>query len=90
MRGWVFRVENERSLDQRDGQVRPPGLLGENAEMMEGLGVIRLLGEDLAIKRLGLLETPGLMMLESQRESLVRGHGDGEGFSAHQCFHMVR
>jgi len=87
--GRVVRAENERLPDQLRRKVMPPDLMSDNAQVMQGIGMVRLRGEDLPIERLGLSEAPGLVMLKGQREGLWV-HGEKGGFTAHQRCHRVR
>ena len=73
-------VYSNRAADQGDAFVAPSELGVECAEEMEGVGVIGILGEDLAVEGFGLREAAGLVMGESGLEGLFEGefgHGGG-------------
>ena len=57
----------------------------EGAQQLQGLGMIRLGIQDLAIKRFGLLKLPGLVVFLGRIEKLLNHRGVW-----HHCRHMWR
>ena len=53
------------------------GLMGEDSEEVEGIGVSRVHGEDLAVDGFGVGEAPGLVVLDGELQSLRDGHVGG-------------
>ena len=70
MSGGTGGVEDERLANQIDGYVVPAGLVSDDAKEVERFGVVGLQAQNLPVKRLGLRQTPCLMMLECQGEGL--------------------
>jgi len=76
MRGGVVRVEKECLANPLHGKVIVAGLVGNDAEEVECSGMVGLDGKDAPVERLGLRQSPGLMVLEGQGEGLWdRDHG---------------
>ena len=82
MRLRIVRVEHDSLANPSHGEVMPADLRGDDAEMVQGVGVPGLHGKDLAVERLRLRQPSRLMMLKCQREGLWSGHrGYGEGMT---------
>ena len=74
-----IRLERHRALEQFGG-VRPPELVGNDAEPVETADMVRIGGADLAIQALGVGQPPCFVMIEGCGElpgdllPLVRSH----------------
>ena len=71
-------AEGNGAGEQVCGDVVAAMLLREDAEEMEGVGVIGIDGDDLAVEVFGLGEVSGLMMLQALEEQGLEfgvGHG---------------
>jgi len=55
------RIKGDGAADQFHGCIGLRLLKLDHAQQMQGIGMIGLAGEDLAIEGLGILESPGLM-----------------------------
>ena len=64
-------VDGDRPADQLDRHVRATHLASERAEQVQCVGMIRNLGQDLAIDSLGLGQAAGLMMPQSDLDRLL-------------------
>jgi hypothetical protein len=60
--------------DQIGGLIKAAGLKGDDAEEIEGVGMIRQMREDAAIDRLGPAEVAGLMGLHRLLEGFLELH----------------
>ena len=89
MSGNVTRVQSNRLAHQLHRQFVAAGLMGGYPKQVERFGVVGLHGEDLPVKRLGLRQPPGLVVLERKVEGLLDGHHLAVSFS-HHCRHMAR
>src|SRR5882724_12411507 len=69
MEAWFRSVQYDCPQDVLDGNLVLPHLGGDDSEQMQGIGMIRINGEDLPVKLLSSLKLPGLMMLDGNRES---------------------
>ena len=61
--------QSDRPLNVLDGSLVLADLVGNHAEKMDGVGVIRLGGENLPIDLLGSLQPAALMVLDGSRQS---------------------
>jgi hypothetical protein len=78
MRGGIVRIEVDGPLDELCSAIVITGLMGDGAEQVQRIHVVGLHREDLAVEPFGVRQSPSLVMLESERESLLdrdRGHG---------------
>lgn len=62
-----LRIECDRPADQLDRGRVPAGLVGDDAEEMQAVGVVRIDIEHLPVEPLRLGELPGLMPAERKR-----------------------
>ena len=81
----VWRV-GDGGLDELDGILVVTGLVGDDTEEVEGVRVVGVGGEDLAVEGFSVLESAGLVMEESGLECLMDGHVERE----HQFDQMRR
>ena len=65
------RIDLDGAVDQGDRLLGVAGLAGEQAQPMVGVGLIGMLGDDLAIDRLGVGQTPSQMMLHRRIKPLA-------------------
>ena len=65
------RIDRDRSLDQIDAGVQSPGLVGDHAEQVQRIGMIRLLIQHPAIDFLGLGKSSRPMVLDGQLHRLI-------------------
>ena len=49
--------------------------MSDEAEEVQGVGMVRLRRQDLAVKGFGICQPPGLVMLKRQLQRLWNGHG---------------
>ena len=70
MEGGRSRRDPDRPADVLDGQIVPPGLMGQHAEQVQGVGVVGFRLEDLGVKLLGSLHPPALMVLDRKGQCL--------------------
>jgi len=75
MSGGNVRVESDGPKNPLHREIIPSALLGDDAKMVQSFSVIWLQGQDLAIERLGIRQSSGLMVLEGKGEGLWNGHG---------------
>ena len=71
-------VEGDGALDEGEGGFGVIGLGGEDAEEVEGVDVVGIDGEDLAVEGFGFGEAVGLVVGEGGGEEVLeigRGHG---------------
>ncbi len=61
-------LQRDRASDGLDGNCVPAHLVCNHAEKMEGVGMVRLDGEDLPIALLGGLQAASLMVLDGNRK----------------------
>ena len=90
MSGGIVRVENDGLANQIDGEFMAADLVREDAEVVSGVGMVGLCGQDLAVKRLGLRQAAALMVFQSSCEGFLSCHCREDGFSAHHRCHMMR
>ena len=62
----IRSVPGERFRDQLDRLGRVASLVGDDAEKMPGIDVVRILGQRLAIKCFGLRQTPRPVLLQAE------------------------
>ena len=62
-----------RLADQVDRHIISPHLPGEQPKQVQGVGMRRLLRQDLPVQLLGLLQAAGLVVLEPDVEGLLNG-----------------
>jgi len=62
----MIRKEDDGLANHLHGEVMAAGLVGDDPEQMKRVGMTWLHGEDLAVKRLGFGQAPGLVVLERQ------------------------
>ena len=68
-----------------------PALMSEEAEHVEGIGMLRCGAEELPIEGLGLVETSGAVLREGGGEERVGGSHEVEELELrHQVCHMER
>jgi len=80
MSGGMVRREHDGLAHPLDGEIMASQLVGNDAEMVQCIGVVGLHGKDLPVKGLSLRQPPRMVVLEGQGESLWdrdRGHGEG-------------
>ncbi len=76
MEGSRIAVQADRPFDVLDGNLVLAHLVSNHAEKMEGVGLIRLDGENLPVDLLGSLQPAGLMVLDRNRQCFGnRCHG---------------
>ena len=54
-------IARDRLADQFNGKVVASALVGDDAQQMQGAGMVRIDRKDLPVKALGLIEAAGLM-----------------------------
>jgi hypothetical protein len=64
--GGVVRADRGGALEERDRVVGPTGLTGEHAQPVEGVGVTRICGDELAVTPGGLAHAAGAVVFQSQ------------------------
>ena len=67
----IIGSESDGPADQFHGNLPVSNLMGEKPQIMQGIGMVRLLGQDLPIKRLGLLQAVGCVVLKCHIEGLL-------------------
>ena len=67
--GGIPRLERDRPADVLDRYIVLAHLVGDHAQQMPGVGMIRIHLQDLAIDRFGLLQVAQLMVLHCQGQS---------------------
>ncbi len=67
----VVGVEGDGPTDQIHSNVTPSQLMGNQSQVVHRSGMLRLLGQDLPIKPLGLLQPPRLVVLQCQIEGVL-------------------
>ena len=72
----VVGTEGDGSRQKRNRFFRLPRLVQQDAEPMEGVGVIGVIADRLAVARLRLAEPAGAVVFEGDLEAVV-GHGAG-------------
>jgi len=82
MSSGIVRIANRGLTNQIDGEVMATQLMSDDAEEVQCFGMIGLRGQDLAVKRLGVTEPSGLMVLESEVEGLLDGNRGHRGHRA--------
>ena len=86
----MVRCENGGLADPLDGEIVASQLMGDDAEMVPRVGMVGLHGKDLTVKRLGVRQSPGLMVPEGLFKDLCNGQRAHDGLVAHHCCHRVR
>jgi hypothetical protein len=67
------------------------GLMGDDAEQVQRVGMLRLHGEDLPVERLRVRKPAGLVVLERELKGFWNGHAAGRGVCfAHHARHIWR
>ena len=67
----ILRVQGEGLLNQRNGGSVLTGGVREYAKQVQGAGVVRLHGEDLAVEGLGFAQPTGFVVLHGDLESAL-------------------
>ena len=65
-------VEFDGASNEIDGGFFPPQLEGKNAQLMQSVGVVGLLNEDLGVQRFGFGDLAGAVKLRSAVEDFVQ------------------
>ena len=74
MGDWIIRIEGESLANPLDGKVMTACLVSDETEEVQGVGMIGLDGEDLAVEGLGFGQTASLVMPDCQIEGLRNRH----------------
>ncbi len=69
-----FWIDGDGAANQFRALVETAGLGGQDAEEVEDVGIAGIVGKDLPVKDLGLIQTAGLMVADRQIEGLLRLH----------------
>jgi len=75
MSGGIVRVEDEGLANPIHRELVPADLVGDETQKVQSAGMIWLRPQDLAVKRLGFGQPPGLMALKSRLKRLWNRHG---------------
>ena len=70
MKGGLVSLELDRPPNVLDGNFMLADLVGQHAEQMPRVNLVRLGGENLTINLLGRLQLARLMMLDGKRSAL--------------------
>ena len=73
MKGGRIALQPDRTANVLDGNLVPPHLMGNYAQKMNCIDLIRLDREDLSIRLLGGLQAARLMMLDRDRQQFGNG-----------------
>jgi hypothetical protein len=61
MIGERARCCSQRAADERFGRLRVASLMRQHAEQVQGVGIVRIAGENLAVEPFGLRQAAGLV-----------------------------
>ena len=81
----VVGLEGDDPTDQIHRHVIASRLIGNHSQTVHRIGMLRLLGQDLPVKLLGLAQAPGLVVLQGQIEGLL----DRKSATCHSCICRV-
>ena len=72
----ILRQESDGLPDQLFGCSVVSALMGEQAQHVQGLSMVRLGGQNLPVKRLRFRQATGLVVSQRSSECLMDGHGE--------------
>ena len=74
----LVRLDRQGLADEVDGRFRLADLVGDDAEQVQGIGLVGVQTQHLPVHLLGLLQVAGLMELEGLDHRVANGGHEGQ------------